>query len=303
MNFTALTRDIRSAFPQLELRENEPLAGHCSFRIGGPAPLLLLPKTADELAELCVFLRRRGEKPFLFGNGTNLLFPDQGLSRPAVKAGRGSSRPSVQGTVIRADSGVTLASAALAARDAGLTGLEFAHGIPGSVGGGVIMNAGAYGGELKDVITGTVYLDEDLREHTLTGSEHDFSYRHSALSDRDIVVLQCVFSLTGSDRSSITEKMRELAEKRRASQPLELPSAGSTFKRPQGAFAAALIDEAGLKGMSVGGAQVSEKHAGFVVNTGGASCEDVLRLMDIIRARVYSVSGIELEPEVKIIRG
>ena len=303
MDYSSLVRELRHTLPGLAVREDEPLARHSSFRIGGPAPLLFLPKTADQLAALCVFLRQKGIRPFLFGNGTNLLFPDSGLSRPAVKTCSGGAVPAVHGTALSADCGVTLASAALAARDAGLTGLEFAHGIPGSVGGGVIMNAGAYGGELKDVITETSFLDEELLPHTLTGSEHDFSYRHSAFSDRDIVVLRCVFTLAPGSRETITETMRTLSEKRRASQPLDLPSAGSTFKRPAGAFAAALIDEAGLKGVSVGGAQVSPKHAGFVVNTGGATCRDVLRLMDLIRERVYAGSGILLEPEVRIVRG
>lgn len=297
-----LLREIKQAFETLEIRENEPLSRHCSFRIGGPAPLLMLPRTADELEALCVFLREKGVRPFLFGNGTNLLFPDKGIARPAIRTCSGGALQAVNGQTLTADCGVTLASAALAARDAGLTGLEFAHGIPGSVGGGVIMNAGAYGGELKDVIRHTRYLDEELRPRTVTGDGHAFSYRHSVFSDREIVVTRCVFALTPGDRDTITAAMRSLAEKRRASQPLELPSAGSTFKRPAGGFAAALIEEAGLKGVSVGGAQVSPKHAGFVVNTGGATCDDVLRLMDMIRERVFARSGIGLEPEVRIIR-
>ena len=230
-----------------------------------------------------------------------MLFPDRGLDRLVVKTCRNVGALSVSGTRLTAECGATLASAASAARDAGLTGLEFAHGIPGSVGGGVVMNAGAYGGELKDVVAETEYLDENMEIHTLRGGEHRFSYRHSVLSERGGVALRCVFALTTGDRDAITARMRELMEKRRASQPLDMPSAGSTFKRPAGGFAAALIDEAGLKGCSVGGAQVSEKHAGFVVNTGGASCADVLRLMEHIQKTVLARSGVELEPEVRVI--
>ncbi len=302
MAYPSLIRELRAAFPAVGLLENEPLARHTSFRIGGPAPLMLLPASAEELAALCVFLADKGIHPFVLGNGTNLLFSDAGIDRVVVKTCPNAGGIAVSGSRITAEAGASLARAASAALDAGLTGLEFAHGIPGSVGGGVVMNAGAYGGELKDVVAETEYLDERMTPRTLRGAEHGFSYRHSFLSDAEGVVLRCVFSLAPGDPAAISARMRELAEKRRASQPLDLPSAGSTFKRPAGGFAAALIDEAGLKGFSVGGAQVSPKHAGFVVNTGGATCDDVLRLMEHIQNTVLSRSGIELEPEVRIIR-
>lgn len=301
MNYSSLLHDLAARFPSLETRESEPLSRHCSFRIGGPAALLLLPASADELQELCVFLAEKGEEAFLMGNGTNLLFPDEGLDRIVVKTCPGAGAVTVAGTHITAEAGASLSRVASAALSAGLTGLEFAHGIPGSVGGGAVMNAGAYGGELKDVIESTDFLDESFHPQTLRGEELGFSYRHSIFSDRSATVLRCVFSLTEGDPSVISAKMQELADKRRSSQPLDMPSAGSTFKRPAGGFAAALIDEAGLKGFSVGGAQVSPKHAGFVVNTGNATCEDVLRLIDHIRETVLSRSGIELEPEVRII--
>ena len=302
MNYSSLIQELTAAFPGMEARENEPLSAHCSFRIGGPAPAVLMPRSAEELSALCGFLREKGVRPFLLGNGTNVLFPDAGLSRIVIKTCRSAGAVSICGARLTAECGATLASAAMAARDAGLSGLEFAHGIPGSVGGGVVMNAGAYGGELKDVVIETEYLDESLAPKTLRGAEHDFSYRHSALSGREGVVLRCVFALTPGKADDITAKMRELMEKRRQSQPLDMPSAGSTFKRPAGGFAAALIDEAGLKGFSIGGAQVSPKHAGFVVNTGGATCADVLRLIEHIQTVVLARSGIELEPEVRIIR-
>ena len=298
----SLIRDIAAAFPGLERRENEPLSRHTSFRIGGPAALMLLPGSVEELSGLCVFLKGRGVRPFLLGNGTNLLFPDEGLSRVVVKTAPGTGSVAVEGDRVSAGAGATLAKTAAEALAAGLTGLEFAHGIPGSVGGGVVMNAGAYGGELKDVIAETEILDEDMTRRVLRGAEHDFSYRHSVFSGRDCVVLRSVFALTPGDPEVIAARMRELADKRRASQPLDMPSAGSTFKRPQGGYAAALIDEAGLKGFSVGGAQVSPKHAGFVVNTGGATCGDVLRLIAHIQKTVSDRTGILLEPEVRIIQ-
>ena len=300
-NLSTLLRDIRADFPALSLRENEPLSRHCSFRIGGPAAAMLLPSRADELAAVCQWLGDKGVKPFILGNGTNLLFSDAGLDRVVVKTAPGAGSISVRGDSVAAEAGATLARAASEALAAGLTGLEFAHGIPGSVGGGVVMNAGAYGGELKDVVAETEYLDENLCLRTLRGPEHDFSYRHSFFSEREGVVLRTVFSLTPGDPAAISARMRELAEKRRSSQPLEMPSAGSTFKRPTGGYAAALIDEAGLKGFAVGGAQVSPKHAGFVVNTGGATCSDVLRLIEHIQKTVLDRSGILLEPEVRII--
>lgn len=301
MDFSSLKLDIQAALPALDLREDELLSRHCSFRIGGPASLLALPSSPEELIALCAILREKGQLPFIMGNGTNLLFPDAGLDRVVIKLSPNLSHISVSGNTVTAGAGATLAKAASTALNAGLTGLEFAHGIPGSVGGGVVMNAGAYGGELKDCVTATDYLDENLHVRTLRGEEHQFSYRHSILSRKNWIVLQAVFTLTPGDPREISARMQELAVKRRTSQPLDMPSAGSTFKRPVGGFAAALIDEAGLKGFSVGGAQVSPKHAGFVVNTGSATCEDVLRLMDHIRDTVRARSGIELEPEVRII--
>ncbi len=301
MSYTSLVRDIKKALPELDLREQEPMADHCSFKVGGPAAAMALPASAAELEGLCGLLRQAGVKPLVIGNGTNILPPDEGLDRFVVAVCPGVGRTRAEGTTVTADCGATLAAAAMTAAEAGLTGMEFAHGIPGSVGGGVMMNAGAYGGELKDIVAETVYLDEDLVRRTITGPEHDFSYRHSVFSGKEVVLLRTVFSLTPGDKEAIQARMRELAAKRRASQPLEMPSAGSTFKRPVGGYASALIDQAGLRGFSVGGAQVSEKHAGFVVNTGGATCADILRLMEHIQTTVLARSGIRLEPEVLIL--
>ena len=301
MNNTELRsflREARSRRPELTILENEPMSRHCSFRIGGACDAMLLPSSIEDVEAVCALLAECGEKPFLMGNGTNLLVTDAPLHRIVLRMGEDFSRiDPVNGTALRAESGATLSRLALFAAARGLAGLEFAHGIPG---GAVSMNAGAYGGEMKDVVTSVTYLDKDLslRETDDAG----FSYRRSRFSDTDCIVLGAKISLHEDDPDAIRERMRSLAERRRSSQPLDMPSAGSTFKRPAGGYAAALIDEAGLKGYTVGGAQVSEKHAGFVVNRGGACFDDVLRLIEHIQSEVYRVSGIELEPEVKIIR-
>lgn len=304
MNNTELRsflREARFRRPELTILENEPMSRHCSFRIGGACDAMLLPSSIEDVEAVCALLAECGEKPFLMGNGTNLLVTDAPLHRIVLRMGEEFSRVDpVNGTALRAESGATLSRLASFAAACGLAGLEFAHGIPGTLGGAVSMNAGAYGGEMKDVVTSVTYLDKDLslRETDDAG----FSYRRSRFSDTDCIVLGAKISLHEDDPDAIRERMRSLAERRRSSQPLDMPSAGSTFKRPAGGYAAALIDEAGLKGYTVGGAQVSEKHAGFVVNRGGACFDDVLRLIEHIQSEVYRVSGIELEPEVKIIR-
>ena len=304
MNNTELRsflREARSRRPELTILENEPMSRHCSFRIGGACDAMLLPSSIEDVEAVCALLAECGEKPFLMGNGTNLLVTDAPLHRIVLRMGEDFSRiDPVNGTALRAESGATLSRLALFAAARGLAGLEFAHGIPGTLGGAVSMNAGAYGGEMKDVVTSVTYLDKDLslRETDDAG----FSYRRSRFSDTDCIVLGAKISLHEDDPDAIRKRMRSLAERRRSSQPLDMPSAGSTFKRPAVGYAAALIDEAGLKGYTVGGAQVSEKHAGFVVNRGGTCFDDVLRLIEHIQSEVYRVSGIELEPEVKIIR-
>lgn len=300
--FESLVKDIRAALPGLELRLQEPMSRHCSFRIGGPAAVMALPASAEETAALGRLLKEKGIKPFVMGNGTNLLVTDGAFDRFVIRCGEGLSSIAVEGERLWAESGATLARMASAALEQGLGGMEFAAGIPGSLGGAVSMNAGAYGGEMKDIVFSTDYLDENMERRTVTGEAHEFSYRHSVFSDRDVILLASELRLVRADREAVAARMKELAAKRRSSQPLELPSAGSTFKRPTGGYAAALIDEAGLKGFRIGGAQVSEKHAGFVVNTGGASFEDVLRLMEHIQNSVFDRSGIRLEPEVRIVR-
>ena len=303
MSLDSVVSRLREALPELMILEHEPMSKHTSFRIGGPVRALIQPQSTEEVAAVCRVMREAGVKPLVIGNGTNLLVTDAPLERIALQFGERFAAFDTPGeNQLRAQAGITLARFALEAQMLGLAGLEFAHGIPGSLGGGVSMDAGAYGGELKDVVTSTRYLDEDLNLCEAVGEEHDFAYRHSAFSDTDRIILDSTVTLTPDDPDAIMDRMMTLRAKRTASQPLDMPSAGSTFKRPVGGYAAALIDQAGLKGFGIGGAQVSEKHGGFVINRGGATFDDVLRLIDHIRNEVFKMSGITLETEVKIIR-
>ena len=301
-DYPAIVSRLSAALPALEIRENEPMSEHCSFKIGGPARLMLLPSSAEEAASTLAILRSSGAQVLIVGSCTNLLIPDEGYPGAVVRMSKpASSMELLDAARIRAQAGATLNALAVFAAQHELTGLEFAHGIPGSVGGGVAMNAGAYGGEMRDVLESAEYVDKDGAIRTLSGDALGLSYRHSAFSDTDKLITSAVFRLTPGDGEAVRARMNELIEKRRASQPLDMPSAGSTFKRPETGYAAALIDEAGLKGLRVGGAMVSTKHAGFVVNAGGATYSDVIELMREVRRRVYEFSGVLLEPEVKII--
>lgn len=281
------------------LRE-EPLSKHTSFRIGGRAELMVFPATAQALATVLRAARATGILPVILGAGTNVLAPDagkRGLIICTKDCLNGIRR--VDDTAISVMAGVLLSRAATFARDAALTGMEFAHGIPGTVGGGIYMNAGAYGGELRQITEKTTIMTMNGQTQDLVGAEQGFGYRTSAFQHMACVIIESVFRLAPGTPNEIQEKMQTLSARRRASQPLELPSAGSTFKRPAGGYAAALIEQAGLKGQGVGGARVSEKHAGFVVNCGGATEADVLNTIALIQKRVYETSGIVLEPEVK----
>ena len=265
--------------PDMAYEKDVPLRRYTSFRIGGAARRMAFPRSGEELVLLVSRALELGARPFVLGNGTNVLFPDEGVDRLVVNT-REMNR------VCR-----------------GENENEIAHGIPGSVGGGVTMNAGAYGGELAQVIESVTVLFPDEGVRTLNAGEMAFSYRHSLLTERpEAVVLRAAFRLQPGKPEEIRKKMDELMARRKASQPLEYPSAGSTFKRPEGYYAAALIDQCGLKGLTVGGAQVSEKHAGFVINRGGATCADVTALMAEIQRRVKAQTGVELEPEVRVIK-
>ena len=281
---------------------DEPMSRHTSFKIGGPADILVEPSDAQRLAAVLKIIKRFELPYFVMGNGSNLLVGDKGIRGAVIKLSDSMSGCDVEGTKITAMSGIKLSRLANTAMKNGLSGLEFASGIPGTLGGAVFMNAGAYGGEMKDVIRAVTYVDTDeCRVHTIPAQECDFGYRHSAFADGGRIVTEAELELTLDDMSEIRGRMNELAAKRAEKQPLDKPSAGSTFKRPEGYFAAALIDQCGLKGLTIGGAQVSEKHAGFVINRGGATCADVLALMAQVQQRVWEEKGVRLEPEVKVI--
>ncbi len=296
--------EIKKELPGLTLYENEPMAEHCSFHIGGPVRVLAVPQDVTGLTKICYLLKKHEIAPYILGNGTNILFPDEGLKDLFIISTEKLTKLFLlPDGAIYAEAGVTLAKLAGFAQQNGLAGLEFASGIPGSVGGGLMMNAGAYGGELKDAAESVViyYLPEQAL-YELSNEQCAFGYRSSLFQKMPgCVILSAVFRLEKGDPEQIAAKMRELNAKRREKQPLDLPSAGSAFKRPEGGFAAALIDEAGLKGYTVGGAQVSEKHAGFVVNIGGATSHDVYDLMMHIRKTVYEHSKVMLEPEMIIL--
>ncbi len=294
-----LCQMLRGALPGLDALENEPMSRHCSFRIGGAAAAFCRVSDGAQLSALLALLRREGVPYAVIGRGSNLLVGDGGFPGAVVQLADAPASLRREGDCVSAWAGVTLARLAVFAREQGLAGLEFAHGIPGSLGGGILMNAGAYGGEMKDVVVSVRYLDAEgaVRET----AEPGFAYRHSRFSDSGEIVLGAVLRLRPDAPDAIAARMAELWEKRSASQPLSLPSAGSTFKRPATGYAAAMIDGAGCKGLAVGGAQVSEKHAGFVVNRGGATAADVKALMAEVQRRVLEKYGVELQPEVRFL--
>lgn len=300
--YEALDQWTADYLPDMTYEHDAPLFRHTSFRIGGPARRMAFPKDGSQMVLLIEAARTCGARPLVIGNGTNLLFPDEGVDRLVVNTRDMSGVTLDAEGRVAAEAGASLSRVAVFSQQHGLSGLEFAHGIPGSVGGAVCMNAGAYGGEMRQVVRKATVLFPEEGIQTLTNEELAFSYRHSLLTDRpDAVVLRAVFTLEAGESAAIREKMDELMARRKTSQPLEYPSAGSTFKRPEGYFAAALIDQCGLKGLTIGGAQVSEKHAGFVINRGGATCADVLALMAQVQQRVWEEKGVRLEPEVKVI--
>lgn len=300
--YEQLDKTLGDYLPDLTVLAEEPLAKYTSFRVGGPARRMAFPRSAEQVVLLLNFAEECGARPFVLGNGTNVLFPDGGVDRLIINTRDMADVTLTEAGQIKAGAGASLSRAAVFACRQGLTGLEFAHGIPGSVGGGVCMNAGAYGGELSQVIDGVCVLFPNAGVRYVPCGEMAFGYRRSLLTERpDAVVLYAVFTLTRGDESAIRARMDDLMARRRASQPLEYPSAGSTFKRPEGYFAGKLIEEAGCKGLTIGGAQVSKKHAGFVINAGGATCADVLAVMAEVQRRVKDASGVTLEPEVRVV--
>lgn len=281
-----------------EFLENQSMAEYTTFKVGGTAKRLYKVYSVDGLKEVLDICG--DEKPIIIGNGSNLLVSDKGLEPPVIVIGNGFDKITVEGETITAEAGALLSKVAKAAMENDLEGAEFASGIPGSIGGAIYMNAGAYGGEIKNIVK-SVDVIKDGELITLSGDDMDFGYRHSRAMEDDMIIVSVVFSLAKGDRSEIVAKMNDFNSRRRDKQPLEYPSAGSTFKRPEGYFAGKLIDDTGLRGYSVGDAQVSEKHCGFVVNKGNAKAADVLQLMKDVDAKVFDKFGVHLSPEVRIV--
>ena len=283
-----------------QILENEPMSRHTTFRVGGPADVLFLPESEEQLLQALSIAREAGVPCFVIGNGSNLVVKDGGIRGLVIALGEGMAAIARAGETLTAWAGASLARVSAYAQASGLSGLEFASGIPGTLGGGCAMNAGAYGGQLSDVLVDArVLLDGEVR--TLTVEEMQMGYRTSLPLRRGGIVISARCALTPDDPEAIAARMRELNARRRDKQPLNYPSAGSTFKRPEGYFAGALIEQAGLKGKRVGGAQVSEKHAGFIVNTGGATAADILTLIGTVQDEVADRFGVRLETEVRIL--
>lgn len=289
---------IETIIPKERILFHEPMSGHTTFRVGGESECLILIQQEEELVQLVPYLNRIKEEYFILGNGSNLLVGDRGYRGVVLKFDGPMAQISVEETRLTAKAGAPLAKAAAAARDCGLSGMEFAAGIPGSIGGGVVMNAGAYGGEMKQVVTSVRVLDREGKILVLDNDAMEFGYRTSAIKNRPIVVLDVTVQLTKGDPEEIGGKMEELAGLRRSKQPLEYPSAGSTFKRPEGYYAGKLIMEAGMRGYRIGGAQVSDKHCGFVINAGGATAADIRQVIEKVQERVEERFHVRLEPEI-----
>lgn len=280
---------------------DEPMRKHTTFRIGGNADIFVRPESKKQIAEILRLCREQDVPYFILGNGSNLLVGDRGFRGVVINIMDNMNDIKVDGGIIKAQAGAMLIKVSRAARDNSLTGLEFASGIPGTIGGAIYMNAGAYGGEMKDVVTKVTAIDAEGEIYTFGTDELEFSYRHSVIQQRDLIVLDVTMELAAGDQKIIDDRMSELAVARRTKQPLEYPSAGSTFKRPEGYFAGKLIMDAGLRGYRVGDAQVSEKHCGFVVNRGNATADDVIKLIDDVKAKVSEEYDVVLEPEVRMI--
>ena len=292
--------ELKKKIDLSQMREMEPMKLHTTFKVGGPADVLVTPDLAclKDVVTLC----RQYEEPFyIIGNGSNLLVGDKGVRGVVIAISNRMGEINCEGEVITAGAGATLGQIAGKAAEAGLSGMEFAAGIPGTVGGAVVMNAGAYGGEMKDIITSVLVLDKEGNEKELSLEELDLSYRHSCILEKEYIVLKVTLKLTQGDKTEIRAKMAELREQRVSKQPLEYPRAGSTFKRPEGYFAGKLIMDAGLRGYQVGGAQVAEKHCGFVINKENATAEDIVTLMKNVSDKVNEQFGVTLEPEVKFL--
>ena len=308
MENNILFEKINTAYEELiqklgseAVKKDEPMKSHITFRVGGNADLYIKPETAEDIDFTVKCLKKNNIEFFIIGNGSNLIVQDKGIRGAVIQIYDNFSDVDVDGDVIYAKGGTLLSKVASIAMDNGLGGREFASGIPGSIGGAVYMNAGAYGGEMKDIVVSVDILDENGNILTLSKDDMDFSYRKSIICNSKKIILGCKLKLYTDEKENIKSKMSELSKQRKEKQPLEFPSAGSTFKRPEGYFAGKLISDADLKGYSIGGAQVSEKHAGFIINKGNATSKDILDLIEHCQKVVFEKFGVKLEPEVKII--
>ena len=300
-----MNQEIKKMFCELLGRDHvltdEPMKQHTTFKIGGPADYFLVPETGEEVGEIIKVCRKTDTPYFILGNGSNLLVGDGGYRGAVIQVYRNMSAVTVEGTTITAQAGALLSAVAAAAKNASLTGFEFAGGIPGTVGGAAVMNAGAYGGEMKDVLVEVTVMDAEGKIFAISAEKLELGYRTSVIKKAGYIVLEAKIRLKEGDQEAIRERMKELTIQRTTKQPLEYPSAGSTFKRPEGYFAGKLVMDSGLRGYQVGGARISEKHCGFVINAGDATAKDVRTLMDNVRDIVYEKYGVTLEPEVKFL--
>lgn len=291
--------ELLKILPEEQVKVNEPMRGHTTFRVGGPADYFVMPGTKEEVAAVLRCCGEQGVPYYIIGNGSNLLVSDEGYRGVIIQIFKSMNKVECEGHTITAQAGALLSVVAGRALKEHLTGFEFAAGIPGTLGGACVMNAGAYGGEMKDVLKSVTVLTSEGKLFTLQRHELELGYRTSIIAKKNYIVLEAALDLEKGDQEAIRSRMEELGEKRSAKQPLEYPSAGSTFKRPEGYFAGQLIQDAGLRGFQVGGAQISEKHCGFVINKGGAAAADIAELMRQVSARVEETSGVRLEAEVK----
>ncbi|ANX00016.1 UDP-N-acetylenolpyruvoylglucosamine reductase [Thermoclostridium stercorarium subsp. thermolacticum DSM 2910] len=295
--------EIRKILKDEQILLDVPMKEHTSMRVGGKAKMMLLPSGVEEIRDVIKYLNENNVPYYVIGNGTNLIVHDTGYDGVIIKLSDNFSSTSVEEDIITAKSGAPLVLVSNLACDHSLSGLEFAAGIPGTVGGAVTMNAGAYDGEMKDVVLEVTCLDKDANLVHLCAEELQFGYRTSRIQTESLIVLEVKMRLSGGNRDEIRDKMRELNRRRREKQPLNFPSAGSIFKRPEGYYAGKLIEEAGLRGFQIGGARVSDKHCGFIINTGTATAADVIELIEFIKKRVFETSGVMLQQEVKILGG
>lgn len=301
MNKESVAGLLKDIVGERNIEIDAPMRNHTSFRIGGPADILVTPQDDSQLAKTLALCRKTDVPVFVMGNGTNLLVRDKGIRGVVIKLCDNFSRYKVEDDTITASAGILLSKVADIALEHGLAGLEFASGIPGTLGGAVFMNAGAYGGEMKDVVVKTEYMDNEGEIRHICGPEHEFGYRSSIIQKKGGIILRSQIKLHKGDRLEIKARMDDLNSRRKDKQPLEMPSAGSVFKRPEGYYAGKLIQDCGLKGYRIGGAEVSSKHCGFIVNVGDADANDVIELIHFIQDRVKAEFGVELHTEIRIV--